>query len=447
MPPVLSRTRNPCGAYEGTIQDWPAGARFDHGLGRLRLDLYDDEGRLNAAAAETLARHYLAFGFGAEAAFWLQQIPGDQAPLLRLADILDGREPEWAPEAIDSELCSDEAVLWAYMAAPQALTLGQDIARRVQRATVALPPVLRDQIAPRVARQLFQDGFPNAARNLRDMLARAQTVPDSVLLSLDLDLGLTPDVPGSTPRDALAMALRDDGADPATIMAQALAFDRTTGHRISETRLTAADALLREHGFNSGTARLWQEVVLAHAARSDLQQVLAYLEKDGIAASHRDQTLSLLFQDRLEAADTASLYILARLYGATWHSEGSAAGRARVGAIAHLREADLMDAVEDLRAGQRTLILPARPTPPETAQSTLRTAWQASDWAALAQADAAPHRAIAERMQTYLSGPALAPAATELPGIAAAVAESQALRADIARLLATPTPRAAGPDE
>ncbi|MCT4683185.1 MAG: hypothetical protein N4A39_05590, partial [Roseicyclus sp.] len=121
---------------------------------------------------------------------------------------------------------------------------------------------------------------------------------------------------------------------------------------------------LRETGGTADAAPLWHETVMALGAARDLPRLIALLDRGDLPEPARMATLTALFADRAAARDTATLYVIARLFGAGWTAEGSEAGRARVAAIAELRGAGLAGAADALRAGQRMLILPARPAAP-----------------------------------------------------------------------------------
>lgn len=435
------------------IADWAMGATIQSGLGALRLALYDPRDQLQPEAVLALARHYLAFGFGAEAAFWLNQINNPPKTLLALSALVDeGPGPQFPPEP-EFLGCSDSELLWRYLdGALISADLTLEEAGRLQRATVALPQALFDQIAPRVARALHADGFDNEARNLRDLLWRGGRIPSGALLWLDRDLGLSL-TDDATAQTVLATALRDSAGDPVTAMAHAMAFDRDRGAPMNGERLDAAEALLREYGIGQITADLWQEIVLAQARRGDLDRLLGLLAERDIADATWNDTVTLLLADRLAAQDTATVFLVARLFGTRWQAEGSTAGRVQVAAIAYLREAGLGHAADDLRSGQRLLILPAPLT--DAANSTqddnadLRRAWQGGDWRRVAESASGAHRDIAARMLATAPDNATTsnPDALvrDLGRLADHVADSQALRAEIAALLATSAPVAAEP--
>jgi hypothetical protein len=422
---------------------WSAGTGFDHGIGRLRRDLYNDRDQLVPDAALAIAQHYISYGFGAEARYWLDQLPVPNPSLVALAHLVDGTGGPHFPPLSDPGQCDERDLFWRYLDGQDVPALTSEQVGRLQRLTAALPPILRDQLAPRMARRLALDRFPDAARNLRDMLVRGGRLSSAQILHLDLDIGFTgPSDPDAT-REALALALRDDGDNAPAAMHHALRFDRETGIRISPVRLTAAEAMLREFGTTRDTDALWQEVVLAHAAADDIERVMVLLATRDRPRTVRDSTLTMLFADRLDAADTLALLLLARAVGPDWSEHGSEAGRARVGSIAHLRDHGFAEAADILRDGQRPLILPARPTAPTQDDTDLRSAWLAADWLALEGIAQGPHADMAARMQARADASG-APPEDDLATLTAAIADSRSLRGTVTAILADPAPRVRG---
>jgi hypothetical protein len=439
--------RRGCTAAALNMQDWPAGEGLYDGLGALRTAVFDERDQLQHAAVLALARHYLAFGFGAEAGFWLDQI--DSAPpLLRalaaLVDDLPG--PHFPPEP-DPLACGDEELLLRYLdhAFDPTLLTGEE-AGRLQRAVASLPVTLRDQIAPRIARALHADGFDNAARNLRDMLWRGGRISAGALLRLDRDLALGDRDPQAM-RAALATALRDAGGEGVAALAHAMAFDREAGGPPDAQHIAVAEAMLRENAIGPTSIALWHEVVLAHGATGDLDRMLALLAAPQVRDQDRDATLTAVFAARLAARDTPALLLLARIFGPSWRAEGSAAGRARVAAIAHLSDLGLTGAAEALRAGQRVLILPGDATTAPPPGDTMRLAWQEGNWPRIAVDATGPHRAMAARFLDAARATAPRDAgllASDLSLLSAHLDDSRALRETVNALLAAPEPIAAG---
>lgn len=432
-----------CSGVDLDVRSWSAGAGVDQGLGSLRRAIYDDRDRPQRSAIVALAQHYLYYGFGAEARFWLRQVTNPPDALIALSHLVDETEGRRMSELSDAMLCDDSALIWRFLDQDTRVTLTDEVLGRVQRQTAALPVPLRDHVAPRIARRLQDEGAPEAARNIRDMLVRGQRVPASAVLHLDLDLGLVQGDGSAATREALALALRDDGADPPRAMAQALRFDRQTDTRITQTRLIAADALLREYGAGPDTHDLWQEVVLAHAAADHIDHVLFLLAASDRPETLWNDTMTRLFAQEVEAADTLTLLLLARSHGVAWIAQGSDAGRARVSAIAHLRARGFGDAADILRDGQRLLILPTRPAPEAPVRNDARNAWLGEDWTALQGLADGPHGDLATRMVAETADPSR-PDGIALSAMADRVSDTRALRQTVAAILENPSPQATG---
>ena len=432
-----------CRGEVWAINDWSGGGPVQEGLGDLRRALFDDRDQLQRDGVLALARHYIVSGFGAEAIFWLGEIEAPPPVLTALASLVDEMPGQHFPPEPALLSCSDDELLWRYLdGALDRSALTVEEAGRIQRATAALPDSLRDHIAPRIARILHADGFANEARNLRDMLWRGGALGAGALLWLDRDLGLSMTDVAAT-RNGLTLALRDSAGEPVAAMAHAMRYDREIGVPVSRQRLDAAEALLREQGIGPATAALWQEVVLARAALGDLDRMLELLAVDTLPEGARDDALTVAFAERAALGDTPALYVLARVFGAQWQASGSEAGRARLAAIAHLRDVGLTDAVEILRSTQRTLILPGRPDSDADQGDPLRDAWQSGDWSRLGDLADGPHRSVADRMMATGTTPA-DPVDRDLPRLVDALADSSALRDEIEALLAAPRPVPAG---
>lgn len=424
------------------IYDWPAGAAFYEGLGGLRVALFDARDQLQPRAVLALARHYLSFGFGAEAGFWLAQIDSAPPMLFALAALVDDLPGPHFPPEDDPLACGDEELLWRYLdGAFDPTRLTSEEAGRLQRTTASLPGPLRDLIAPRIARALHRDGFENEARNLRDHLWRGGRLSAGGLLRLDRDLGLSVSDPQEM-RTALATALRDAGGEGVAALAHAMHFDRETGALPDPQHIAVAEAMLREHEISPATVPLWHELVLAHGATGDHDRMLSLLSAAQVTDQDRDATLTALFAARLAAADTPALFLLAHSFGPVWRAEGSAAGRARLAAIGQLHALGLDTAAQALRAGQRMLILPPMTTEPAP-DTALRLAWRDGNWQRIAADAHGAHRAVATRFlnaENVAAQGDMTQLANDLAGLSAQLADTRALRQTVGALLAAPAP-------
>lgn len=435
------RAEASCTGEAFDVAEWSDGSGVHHDLGALRRDLYDERDVLTRDGALALARHYLYYGFGAEARHWLSQLSDPPRPLLHLATIVDGAQTAAFTPVSTAEGCSQGELLWRYLAGAVTNPLLAEDTAAIQRAFGDLPLALRDHMGPRLASQLLDDGYAGTARNVRDVLHRGGRIAASDLQALDLSLGISLDQTEAAIRYDLAEALRDDGDDPVTILTHALAFDRHAGTPPPPARLVTADALIREHGEGPETDDLWREALLGHAAHGQIDEALHRLANPARAPEVRARALTELITDRVDVGDTATLVILAYTHGRSWRPQGSAAGRVQVRAIAALRAEGLFEAAQILRDVRRPLILPAPETADEATPDPATRAWQERDWEGLAETGEGPHADVATRL-TQLedtppapSGPTGAP---DLEALNATLEDSRALRSALATLLAEP---------
>lgn len=434
---------NACSGMPLNARDWSDSDHIEVGLGALRLELFDERDALVDDAAIRLARHYLAYGFGAEATYWLTQVTAPSEDLLHIATLVDGGESAPFPIVDTPEDCSDGELLWRYLAGSVTADLTQDDTATLQRAYSDLPRGLRDHMGPRLARLLSADGHHSTARNIRDTLHRGGRMDEVALRILDLDLRIAPNATLEQTRDILTEALRDDGGDPVTIMTQSLAFDRTNGQRADPSRLVAADGLMRETGQGPETDDLWREVLLGHAGLGQIEEALNRLGDPVRSAEARAAALTDLIADRVAVNDTAALVILAYTYGRNWRPEGSEAGRIQVRAIAALRDEGLFEAAQILRDVRRPLILPSPPPADVPDADASIDAWAQADWTLLAETSSGTHADIATRMARLegdISAPPPATGAPDLNALFDRVTDSRTLRQEISDLLNRPTP-------
>lgn len=449
--PDAGRERLACTGNAPGIAGWSAGGGVQAGLGPLRRAVFDARDRLIESAAIDLARHYLYYGFGAEAVFWLSQLEQPPADLLALGQLADGTDDPAFPAMRDPAACSDEEFLLRYLAGAVDAPPTRGEADRLQLAFSALPPPLRGRLGPGFARRLAGDGRREAAMNVRDILELSQHVPRDEILALDLDLGFA--MPPQGTRAALDEALRDDGATPARTMTQALAFDRRENRRPDPQRLTAADALLRETPAGPESDRLWREIAVARAALGQVDTAIGMIE-DGRdrEPAVRQEAIGDLVANRLQAEDTAALALLAHLYGPVWTASGSGPGRVRVAAAEHLRRAGLVASAAAMETHGAGLALPRRSDPPAEAPAE-NAAWSAGAWAEAAELSTGVRAEIARRMAARSPEGSLGPSppdlvagaaragaarAVDLDTLSARVADSRALREAVSAVLETP---------
>jgi hypothetical protein len=428
-------------ACAGTALDlaaWSPADDFMSALGDLRLALFDDRDQLVANAALDLIRHYLAHGFGAEAAYWLDRIDAPPADLVSMAALIEGETttPPYG-HVDDTAACSDAELLLRYLAGSTDETLTEGQADRVQRGFSSLPAPLQRHFGPDLARRLASGGQAGTARNIRDALERSGGITAASLMALDLEIGI--EVEAETARRGLDVALRDDGASPVPAMVQALALDRTETRLSDPARITAAEGLLRETPPGRAADALWREIVSAQMRVGQVDTAMAMLAEGREAHSRTwQQAVTAVLSDRLEQQDTATLLLLAHLFGNDWTDGGSQAGRVRMGVSRHLRAAGLDMAADVMLANGPGLILPRPEIEPD--EGGRHALWTGGNWVEIASGMDGAHAEIARRMARRTVLPERPPpeeGGIDLDTIATQIADSGELRRTIGAVLSS----------
>jgi hypothetical protein len=430
-----------CNGAAMGIGSWSVSEDVSSGIAELRPVLFDDRDQVVEASAVRLAQHYLSHGFGAEAQFWLSRIAVPLDDLEALAGLIAGDGSTPYHDVMDTTACSDEEFLLRFLGGAVAPPGTPDEINRLQRGFASLPAALQDLFGPDLARRLASHGHLAAARNIRDALHRAGRLARATLVALDLEIGV--DIDAEQARQTLDMALRDDGASPAPAMAQALALDRSEGRPTDPDRVTAAAGLLRETPPGPDADALWHEIVVAQSRLGRIDTAIAMLDEG--RAGHSavwQQTVTEVLHDRLDQGDSATLLLVAHLFGSDWTDAGSHAGRVRMAAADRLQSAGLDAAAALILANGPRLILPQTPSalPSDPGPNSL---WADGAWEDIARDLDGPHSELARRMvqrATLANATALPDRGIDLDMLAAQVGDSGDLRRTVTAVLSTRIP-------
>lgn len=192
-------------------------------IGAARAALLDGTDTPDTEAAKALARTYLHFGFGAEAAQVLEAfaISPQEAPGLHdLALMVDGLLPEDPERYVDQMSCDSNIALWAVLAQPEPgppasapIETGA-----VRRAFSLLPLHLRRHLGPILAQRFVQRGDLETARALSAAIGRAVGGHGNAVAVMEARLTLAEDAAARTADDAAPTAPQEpaNAAAPAT---------------------------------------------------------------------------------------------------------------------------------------------------------------------------------------------------------------------------------------
>jgi hypothetical protein len=273
---IASAPVNCLAAPARPVSDWRGELSFLNALGRVRAFLYDDRGGLQDDAAIELAELYLAYGFGAEALFWLNErgaAPGFQrAMALYLEHGAAGQFGSFA----EHELCPDALTLWLFLTDTDTPRPDTETRLEILARYFELPTPLRDIVGPDLARAFLAADNEGAALEIRETLVRGGRVPAQDMAFLDATLPGSPAPPAAALLPANAGSTR---ADPALTLR--LLADIEARGAARSTDLVAADALIRETDPALTEGGLRHAAALGHALAGDIDSALSHLALNG----------------------------------------------------------------------------------------------------------------------------------------------------------------------
>lgn len=489
--PAPDADRIACPAPEALdLSAWDGGAPLPLAMGRLRRSLVGEFDHVDRAAALALARLHVHHGFGAEARQVLALLPDPDAGTRLLGEL--ALLVEEAPLPEDALLrqaigCGAPTLLWALLAQPR-LASGQVFDHQaLERSFAALPAGLRRTLGPGLVRRLAAVGHVRTADHLQRMLERAAPAGDPAARVSRAALSGRGAAPAE---DALAAAGRSNTLHAAEALARSLetALARGAPVALPQAQLAGAYALeLRETALGARLAAAHVAALGASGAFDEAVAELARLAPDPGRPEARAMAADLLRTITSDGDDITFLRhaLPARLAPPETLSPPLAGAVARRLLAAGLAEAALRYLPRDtddpdLRLLRAEIAL-ARARPAEAERSLValegaeadrlrararmmrgdhraaqalfesggdpagadRAAWLAGEAAALAQARAPLLRDLAEVMERPAAA-GISPGAPLLDAPRAVLAEAEAARAILARLLAQgPGPGAA----
>jgi len=253
--------------------DRPAAAQITEARGHLTGE-FD---KPDPVAVINLVKLYLFLGLGAEAGQALSAfgIADDQAPFLRdLGTLVDDR-PVGSTSPLNAMRACDGAVaLWAFLAAPSADDVRSGDTGVIVRAFSALPKSVRETLAARLSARLLQIGADDAARAVRNSLARSAAPQDRTVGLIDAEIALDQD------RPAVAEAKLDQlskGSDPLSTRASLLAVRSriARGEPVEAAEVESIAALAFEYRATPEAQALAELEIEARGASGDFKAAFA----------------------------------------------------------------------------------------------------------------------------------------------------------------------------
>jgi len=169
---------------ELAIHDWGDDQPFSEQISALRNKILGEFDQVNREATLRLARTYLYFGFGAEAAATLNLIPEDDLPtrsreiMTTMARILDSADLPVNTVFSGQQTCGGDAAFWAAMS--DGVVKKSANTDAIQQAFAKMPPHLRVQLGPRVSTFFAEAGDPHVAKVAMRAVERTgvENIPD-----------------------------------------------------------------------------------------------------------------------------------------------------------------------------------------------------------------------------------------------------------------------------
>jgi hypothetical protein len=162
------------------IDRWSDGSPLHRQLPRLQGLLVGEFDRPDPVVVADIARLYIRFGFGAEAALMLESFDAaaeDAALLYDLARAVEGLPPAPGGPLAAAAPCPGRHGLWIAIAGARPPFRDADHFATVEAAFAELPPDLRDMLGPGLVTRLLDAGHPREAAVLQAIAVRPGLPP------------------------------------------------------------------------------------------------------------------------------------------------------------------------------------------------------------------------------------------------------------------------------
>lgn len=311
---AMARHLTPVGAVctpdsDLNLAKWGTDAPADEQISEARAALTGEFDRAEPAAVEKFVKLYLFFGMGYEARQVLITFPVKVPNAQLLADVgtlLDGGTLSGTSALHGMRDCDTQVALWSFLGAPS----GQDVKlvdpSVVVRTFSGLPANLRHLLARQLANRMSEVGADDAARAIRNALARKVGAADRVVGMLDaeraLDKGYLPTAESKL--DQLAVG-NDQIAAQAVLLAVTARLKK--GEAPPAKLVQAAAALAFEKQDSPDGAVYAQAALLGQAALGSFDEAVASYRRWRVARPEADraEAAAALFDVVTDKADDA----------------------------------------------------------------------------------------------------------------------------------------------
>lgn len=272
------------------VAQW-GGTDFVTGLGAWRTRQFGEFDKPDTEASRGLARHYIHYGFGAEARQALRLAAMTDATLLDMAAIVDGDTDQISGALSGLEGCDSAVALWAVLSAPRLRQPNVDAAA-VGRAFLALPEGLQQRLGPDLAQALTGSGAADAAEAAAMILRRlgmAGHGADPAVRLGEISLAA-----GSGDAGDLAPVIASNTALSAQALSQMIAAEVSAGRPVTGETAELAAAFAFEQRNGPDAAALGFTEILARAAAGEFSVALSLAVSASLAPGQLAQVFDLL---------------------------------------------------------------------------------------------------------------------------------------------------------
>ena len=239
----------------------------------------------NPEAVKNAVRFYLSIGFGAEARALLRALPSRQEDAgiwQSMAHILDS-EPDPQPAFAGMAACDTPAALWAVLADPDVLAVGQVEKSAILRAFSALPNRLRRQLGPvLVDRFLAMEDFGTAI-SLRDTTLRGISDPGPEFDLMQAAIEHAGGSPGAS-EAILEVTASESGPEMAAALVALVTLRAEMGQEVSFLQVQSLEGFAKERQGSPDEAEFNHALTLAYAASGDFRSAFGRVDDDPGAA-------------------------------------------------------------------------------------------------------------------------------------------------------------------
>lgn len=260
------------------LAEWAEEGPIAEQFGPKLSGLTGEFDRPDPEAVGRAVRFYLNLGFGAEARSILRAFPTeqeDEAVWLSMARILDGEED---PDPVFSGMaaCDTSAALWAVLADPEVLTVGQVEKAAILRAFSALPIYLRQQLGPTmVDRFLAMKDFVTATA-LRDAVLRGTSEPGPEIELMEAAIEKASGSPAASEARLEELTSQSGPTTPAALSALVIQLAEH-GQAVSFAQVQAMEEYSKEREGSEDHAKFHFALTLAYGASGDFEKAFDLL--------------------------------------------------------------------------------------------------------------------------------------------------------------------------